>query len=170
MDNIQRKVKIKRLNSNFPEGYSSFKISVNSVYMGKLMNSSFWLNGVAARRFFEKRSKDKIEGKFSAGLCNGTNNLIIFYQNVRGLCTKSNQLLVNVLNESYPDIMLTKTWLSDQHFDNEFFHVRYILTSSKKRGGGVFIAVLKKFNSKLISTFIEMREEVWVYLSLVTTR
>lgn len=48
-----------------------------------------------------------------------TKNLNIYYQNVRGLRTKCNELRLSVLNNNYDVIILTESWLHSGIFDAE---------------------------------------------------
>lgn len=97
-------------------------------------------------------------------------DLIVFYQNVRGLRTKTLDFFDAVLTESYPVIIATETWLHDAISSSEIFDDRYIVyrndrssrTSSRERGGGVLIAVLRSLCSCEIVTSGSSIEELWV--------
>ena len=75
--------------------------------------------------------------------------LSIFYQNVRGLRTKTKQFYNNLLNNNYDVVCLTESWLLDGIFDEELFDPRYIVYRNDrdytrlgvKRGGGTLIAI-----------------------------
>lgn len=76
-------------------------------------------------------------------------SLKIYYQNVRGLRTKSHDFLANVLLNNYDLIILTETWLTPDFKDAEYFYASYIVYRRDRvgaggggvRGGGVLIAV-----------------------------
>ena len=96
---------------------------------------------------------------------------MIYYQNVRGLRTKSVDFFTSVLTEAYPVIVLTETWLNDTFSNTILIDKRYTVyrkdrstsTSSKSRGGGVLIAVLNTFQSEVIDyDLYSTREEIWV--------
>ena len=72
----------------------------------------------------------------------------LYYQNVRGLCSKLNTFYVNVCDLSYDVIFLTETWLVESVRDSEFFPEYYSVVRSDRncavvgrgRGGGVLVA------------------------------
>lgn len=77
------------------------------------------------------------------------NNLTIYYQNVRGLRTKSQKFLSQVAQSDYSIICLTESWLTSDFYDGEYFDKRYSVLrcdrspteSGLLRGGGVAVAV-----------------------------
>lgn len=81
-------------------------------------------------------------------------HLKMYYQNVRGLRTKTEDCFLNFLNHGYNVIVLTESWLNNTIFDHELIDQRYNIfrrdrastssANSKKDGGGVLIATLKK--------------------------
>lgn len=79
--------------------------------------------------------------------------LNIYYQNVRGLRTKTNTFLNNLVVNNYDIICLTETWLTDGIFDAELFDSRYTIFRKDRDyarrgdtlGGGVLIAVRNCF-------------------------
>ncbi|XP_045474945.1 uncharacterized protein LOC123680871 [Harmonia axyridis] len=86
------------------------------------------------------------------------NKTSCYYQNVRGLRTKLKELALTVSICDYDVIMLSETWLSAD-FDiaelglnnySVFRKDRDASTSNKKLGGGVLIAIKKRFHSCLI--------------------
>lgn len=80
------------------------------------------------------------------------NSLSIYYQNVRGLRTKSHELLSNVLHNDYDIICLTESWLNDSFYSSEYFDSRYEVYRCDRdasahgcsRGGGVVVAVRRE--------------------------
>ena len=77
--------------------------------------------------------------------------LKFYYQNVRGIRSKTNDLLQAVSSSNYDIIMMTESWLRDGIFNREFIDERYEVfrrdrdqnTSTKSDGGGVCVAVKK---------------------------
>jgi hypothetical protein len=86
-----------------------------------------------------------------------THDIIIFYQNVRGLRTKCLQLKQQILCNEYDIIVLTETWLHAGILDGEFGDDRYdvfrcdrdLESSGKKTGGGVMIMVHRNLGAVL---------------------
>lgn len=82
-------------------------------------------------------------------------NIVIYYQNCRGIRTKLHTLFMNILANSYDVIVLTETWLTPDIADSEFIDERYTIhrcdrdraATKRKDGGGVLIAVLKGLRS-----------------------
>ena len=80
----------------------------------------------------------------------------IYYQNVRGLRTKSKQFLCSSSSFDYKIIVLTETWLTNSHHSSEFFDSSFSVhrkdrhDTSNERGGGVLIAVHNNYNSESI--------------------
>jgi Reverse transcriptase (RNA-dependent DNA polymerase)/Endonuclease-reverse transcriptase len=103
----------------------------------------------------------------------------LYYQNARGLRTKTNDLLHNVQLSTYDIICLTETWLKDGVFNRELFDDRYdvfrrdrdILSSDKSDGGGVLIAIKKSKEYVAVhkpNWQCDNVEEIWVTLSFKT--
>lgn len=75
--------------------------------------------------------------------------LKIYYQNVRGLRTKTSSVFRGVCLSSYDIIIFTETWLDDSYYNSELFDGRYLVwrrdrdysRTGQRRGGGVLIAV-----------------------------
>lgn len=82
----------------------------------------------------------------------------LYYQNVRGLRTKTNELFNNVVISEYCVIALTETWLHEGINDGELFGENYLvfrkdrdqLLTGKGRGGGVLLAVKNYYNAEQI--------------------
>ncbi|CAH2087310.1 unnamed protein product [Euphydryas editha] len=100
----------------------------------------------------------------------------IYYQNVRGLRTKTNKVMENILNSDYKIVALTETWLNSSISSNELFDSRYIVhrkdrfcspSNSKKDGGGILIAVSKDISSCRMSHWETDGENMWVILDIV---
>ncbi|KAL1400491.1 hypothetical protein pipiens_007388 [Culex pipiens pipiens] len=83
--------------------------------------------------------------------------LTIYYQNVRGLRTKTNQLHLSLSSCDYDVIAFSETWLNAKIVDSElssdytFYRAdRSRETSVLERGGGVLIGVKKRFHPEPI--------------------
>lgn len=90
--------------------------------------------------------------------------LSIYYQNVRGLRTKTHTFYNNIISENYDIIALTETWLNNTFFDSELFDnrysiIRYDRSSGKLRGGGVLLAIKRCFSYEIIDTHILCQSE-----------
>ena len=102
-------------------------------------------------------------------------SLHVYYQNVRGLRTKIDCFFMSVSSFEYDVVVLTETWLDDCIFSSQLFGDMYSvyrtnrshLTSRKKRGGGVLIAVNNKLTSHVDPAAIDNRlEQLWVKIKL----
>lgn len=87
---------------------------------------------------------------------NSYSQLSIYYQNCGGMKTKTDELYMNILSNTYDIIVLVETWLVPSIIDAEFIDNRYVVyrrdrdarSSLKSHGGGVLVAVLAEFMSK----------------------
>lgn len=76
-------------------------------------------------------------------------NINIYYQNARGLRTKTNIFFSNMLLCSYDIICISETWLLPSIFNSELFDDRFSVyrcdrdyeSRSDKKGGGILVAV-----------------------------
>lgn len=90
--------------------------------------------------------------RISKKLCN------IFYQNVRGLRTKTIEIYNAISSSEYDVIALTETWLDSDILDSEIVNSDYNLYRCDRnfsergvtRGGGVLIAIKNDFNCTLL--------------------
>lgn len=81
--------------------------------------------------------------------------LNIYYQNTRGLRTKSEEFMINILQSEPEIICLTETWLNDSLVNSEYFPETYnvhrrdrnYVKTGQKYGGGVLIAVTSSINA-----------------------
>ena len=100
---------------------------------------------------------------------------IIFYQNVRGLRTRVNDVYLSSLAENYDIIALTETWLNSGINSCELFSPRYNVYRQDRdnvgpgttRGGGVLLAVDKSIMVERVTQHeikIEGCENIWVKL------
>ena len=104
-------------------------------------------------------------------------SLSIYYQNVRGLRTKTHDFFCNLSRTRYDLIILTETWLNCGILSTELFDDNYVVfrrdreesrTMTKKEGGGVLIAVSKSIRSKRQFSFETDNEDLWVTIDLGT--
>ena len=94
----------------------------------------------------------------------------IYYQNIRGIRTKLQKLRESAALYSYDIYFLTETWLdgniksAELGLDNHKIHRcdRSSSTSTKKKGGGVLIAVDSKLPSRKINTKNNDIEQLFV--------
>lgn len=90
------------------------------------------------------------------------NELIIYYQNVRGLRTKCSDLYNNILNENYDILLFTETWLQSDIHDGELCDARYdvfrcdrdLRLCGKRSGGGVMISIRRDLSAKLYTGWV----------------
>ena len=102
-------------------------------------------------------------------------NVHVYYQNVGGMNTSIQDYLVACADSSYELIVLTETWLDDRTRSQQIFGPNYDVfrcdrsanNSRKTTGGGVLIAVHRKFNASLLvhNNWLPV-EQVWVSLKL----
>lgn len=79
----------------------------------------------------------------------------IYYQNVRGLRTKTSEFLSSILCRDLDVIVLTETWLNDNIHSNELFGNRYtvyradrdLTQTVKLDGGGCLVAIKSEYYS-----------------------
>ncbi|CAH2085474.1 unnamed protein product [Euphydryas editha] len=89
-----------------------------------------------------------------------TKNLSVYYQNVRGLRTKTNIFFRNIIQVDYDIVCLTETWLLSGIYDQEIFDSRYRVyrcdrdyeTRGDHLGGGVLIALRRELQAYSFST------------------
>lgn len=87
----------------------------------------------------------------------------LYYQNIRGMSSKSREIYLNVFNNEFDIIVLTETWLTANHLSSEFFNMNYMVyrkdrchtATGLSRGGGVLIAISTKFKSNLRHLLID---------------
>lgn len=100
----------------------------------------------------------------------------IFYQNVRGMKTKSHEILMSILSSDYDIICLTETWLDDSFFSSEYFDKRYTVVRrdrsaqfkdlfSKSYGGGILLAISNKYNFVNKIEWQTSVEDMWLCIS-----
>lgn len=82
--------------------------------------------------------------------------LSVFYQNVRGLRTKSSEFYIASSSCNYDVIALSETWLNESHLDSEFFSNDFVVfrcdrnysSMDMTRGGGVLLAIRSNIKCK----------------------
>lgn len=97
-------------------------------------------------------------------------SLNVFYQNVRGLRTKTDIFYRNMVLNSFDIIVLTETWLLDGISSSEIFDDRYIVwrrdrdygATGQTRGGGVLIAVCRELSVVSQPLFLSSAEDLWL--------
>lgn len=102
----------------------------------------------------------------------------IYYQNVRGLRTKTSNLYRNICLSAYDVIVFTETWLVDDIFSSELFDDRYLVwrrdrdygRTVQKCGGGVLIAVKKELTVIERPEWRSSAEDIWVTIILKKSR
>lgn len=94
----------------------------------------------------------------------------VYYQNVNGIRSKLTQFYMNVLNSNFDIVCLTETNLNNSVFDGEIIDDRYNVyrrdraeTHSKKQeGGGVLIAIHKRFKVIRQTHWDSGFEDIWI--------
>lgn len=100
------------------------------------------------------------------------NSLNVYYQNARGLRTKTLNFYRNVLLSNYDIIIITETWLLDGVSDTELFDGRYIVwrrdrnysATKQKYGGGVLVATRRDLAVAPQDSYQSSAENLWVTL------
>lgn len=85
-------------------------------------------------------------------------NLKLYYQNVRGLRTKTTDFYTSSVASDYEIVAITETWLYDGVRDGELFDSAYVvyredrdkLVTKKSMGGGVLMAIKRQFCSEKV--------------------
>lgn len=98
----------------------------------------------------------------------------IYYQNVRGLRSKTSDFLRNVRINSYDIICITESWLNESVFNSELFDDRYIVFRNDRnfqktkqgKGGGVLIAINRELSAESRCEWLSSAEDIWVTLTL----
>lgn len=105
--------------------------------------------------------------------------MIFYHQNVRGIRTKTDELLRSTQSCNYDVILLTETWLNDGFFDSEIFDGQYTVFRRDRnyaelncqRGGGVLIATISPISASIIQTPVANNyEDMWIELRFAETK
>lgn len=97
-------------------------------------------------------------------------NLKFYYQNARGLKSKTKLFRSNLLVHSYDVVLLCETWLNVSVYSSELFDDRYVVyrndrdgsLSDKNDGGGCLIAVRKELFSRRMTEWELVKGDIWV--------
>lgn len=98
----------------------------------------------------------------------------IYYQNVRGLRTKTIQFKRNLQLNNYDVVVLNETWLLDGIKSEELFGDVYCVwrrdrdyaEREQSRGGGVLIAVRRRLAARVRPEWHSTAEDIWVTIVL----
>lgn len=98
--------------------------------------------------------------------------MLIYYQNVNRIRTKTKDLFLNVLNSDYDIVCLTETNLNNSVFDGELFDTRYNVvrrdryesSSHKSEGGGVLVALKKSLRFIRQISWDSEVEDLWIII------
>lgn len=97
-----------------------------------------------------------------------------YYQNARGLRTKTTSFKRNVQCFNYDVIIISETWLLDGINDSELVDDRYVVwrrdhnyaATGQLYGGGVLIATRRELSVTPQPSFHSLAEDLWVTLSI----
>lgn len=103
-----------------------------------------------------------------------TSNLSVYYQNTRGLRTKTHIFKRNLLLSLYDIVSLTETWLLEGVCDSELFDERYVVwrrdrnyvATGERYGGGVLLAVRREYAAVEQPDWRSTAEDIWVTITL----
>lgn len=104
-------------------------------------------------------------------------DLTVYYQNTRGLRTKTHDFFSSTNGSSYGIICISETWLNNGVHNGELFNLnafsvyrrdRDAITTSKVDGGGVMIAVRNSYSSRVHVDWSNdgICEDIWVSIDL----
>lgn len=102
--------------------------------------------------------------------------MLLYYQNVNRIRSKLTDLFLNTLTCDFEIICLTETNLNSGFLDSELFDQRFNVfrrdressCASKVEGGGVLIAINKKFNVIRRMSWDSSVEDIWLTVLLPT--
>lgn len=105
-------------------------------------------------------------------------NPSIYYQNVRGLRSKTLTFYRNLSLAIYDIVILTETWLVDGIQDSELFDDSYVVwrrdrdlsLTGQSRGGGVLIATRRGLTVIPQTSYHSTAEDLWITLVLMNNR
>lgn len=94
----------------------------------------------------------------------------IYYQNTRGLRSKTEEFLVNSSSSDFDLIAITESWLNNGVYDAELFTSEYtvfrrdrdVTSSGKSDGGGVLCAVKATFEVERCPELETTLEDLWL--------
>ncbi|KAG5863042.1 hypothetical protein JTB14_020704 [Gonioctena quinquepunctata] len=168
--------------SKYPESYSSMKVTISRSSLEGLERRNLASWSYCVTFFNEKEDATAADRKSGSSEClNGESvnrplnkkSLNVYYQNTRGLRTKTETFYTNILSEDYDIIAVTESWLTNGICNSELVDDRYTVVRKDReaismRGGGVFVAIKKdlKFEIVNIESRLECLYEVMI-LSVV---
>ncbi|CAH4030604.1 unnamed protein product [Pieris brassicae] len=96
--------------------------------------------------------------------------LNIYYQNIRGMRTKTNAISQEIQKHDFDIILMTETWLVSSICTYEFIDRRYTVYRRDRipmdGGGGVLIAVKNTIKSVRMQAWETSCEDIWVLLDI----
>lgn len=100
--------------------------------------------------------------------------LYAYYQNVRGLRTKTSTFFRNLQLENYDIIALTETWLNDNITDSELFDERYSVwqrirrygVTGQSKGGGILLATRRELHALVRYDWCSSAEDLWLTIDV----
>ncbi|KAJ8979291.1 hypothetical protein NQ317_000502 [Molorchus minor] len=103
----------------------------------------------------------------------------VYYQNARGLRTKTQNFFTSSVSSAADIICVTETWLNNGVHDGELFDLdtfqvfrrdRDLTSSAKQDGGGILIAVRRRFATQMCKTWFSQGicEDMWVSVFLTS--
>lgn len=100
-------------------------------------------------------------------------NLDIFYQNARGLRTKTREFFANVVSSSFDLIAISETWLCSEIPSCDYLPSNYTtfrsdrdFCATKQKGGGVLMAIDSSLRSVRRKDIETISESIWIEISL----
>ncbi|KAK9730293.1 Endonuclease-reverse transcriptase [Popillia japonica] len=104
--------------------------------------------------------------------------MFVYYQNVRGLRTKTQQLYTQTLDLHYDIVCLTETYLNSSVLNGELFNANYTVyrrdrescASLKSDGGGVLLAIRNNFLSSALPEYQSDAEDLWISVNFPNER
>lgn len=101
----------------------------------------------------------------------GSNYINLYYQNVRGIRSKTVAFRLGILSENYDIVAITETWLNDSVLNAELFPPGYQVfrrdrSTGQSRGGGVLLAVSNLIQARRLQHLESDGENLWVKLEL----
>lgn len=115
--------------------------------------------GIGLSVFYEKEDASELNGSSTTLDFSANHSFNIYYQNARGLRTKTRTLYENILVEDWDLICLSETWLNDSFSNSELCDNRYVIyrndkdyvSSNVNRGGGVLLCAKKKYKPTFVA-------------------
>uniref|UniRef100_A0A8D9F2N7 Endonuclease/exonuclease/phosphatase domain-containing protein n=1 Tax=Cacopsylla melanoneura TaxID=428564 RepID=A0A8D9F2N7_9HEMI len=112
---------------------------------------------------------------------NKKSEIEIFYQNIRGLRSRTNEFYINVLNQEHDILAIVETWLHPGIFDSEIIDSRYQVfrqdsdqsVTGKELGRGLLLAIRADLQPVLKPDWCVLTAELellWVEITLGFTK